>query len=308
MIATAGAALMAATQAHAQFQYNNEDLLLNVRSASSSTLGSYENLTIDLGNVVSFADMTGTTVLDTDTGAASGTWSTTPGYTPVFSAGDMEGVNWSATKPTGFTVAAANAGGNASGGLDVNTYFLARATGTTQSAGNPFGQISAQGSLANAIGTIGTAAMAGTSSSNPGIDTIYEAPANQPNGAPIVTASEVSTDPTLAGSFQQQAQQSGTSQLPINFGQLVSTAGGAVEAQILKGGATQYATLYEVPQAGSVTSETMLGYFSFMGDGEITYTEDNLVSAVPEPSTYGMLAGFGLLAVALRRQFRLVKA
>jgi hypothetical protein len=44
---------------------------------------------------------------------------------------------------------------------------------------------------------------------------------------------------------------------------------------------------------------TQLGTFNFNeANGDITYN----ASAVPEPSTYGMLAGFGLLALALRRQ------
>gem|GEM_PF-2794863 len=309
MIAMAGAAFLAATQAQAQFQYSNEDLLLNIRDVTNPT--KYADLTVDLGNVTTFTSMTGTTVLDTDTGAESGTWSTTPGYTPSFSAGDMEQnfyksssvQGWSSTSVTGFTVTGANAGGAASGGLGANTVFLATPTGTTQSAGTPFGQISAQGSLANTLGSIGTQAAAGTSSSNPGIDDYY-----LQNGAgnPVLAAHEVSTYSGASGSFQGEGQQSPSVPGTINFGSLV---GAAVETQISAGGATEYATLYDVPQTGQ--AETELGYFSIYGDGEITYTEQNEIpTAVPEPSTYALelLAGLGLLAVALRRQFRLLRA
>jgi hypothetical protein len=106
------------------------------------------------------------------------------------------------------------------------------------------------------------------------------------------------------GSFQGEGQQSSSVPGTINFGSLV---GQAVETQISAGGATEYATLYDIPQTGQ--AETELGYFSFYGDGEITYTEQNEIpTAVPEPSTYGLLAGLGLLAVSLRRQFRLLHA
>jgi hypothetical protein len=58
--------------------------------------------------------------------------------------------------------------------------------------------------------------------------------------------------------------------------------------------------LWEVPVTGSDTYE---GYFTFQTDGEVDFTTAAVV-AVPEPATYGLLAGAGLLAVAKRRQFR----
>jgi hypothetical protein len=38
------------------------------------------------------------------------------------------------------------------------------------------------------------------------------------------------------------------------------------------------------------------------GAGDISYTSD-VVSAVPEPATYGLLSGAGMLLLGLRRQF-----
>jgi hypothetical protein len=42
-----------------------------------------------------------------------------------------------------------------------------------------------------------------------------------------------------------------------------------------------------------------MGQFVIDSSGDVAYD----VTAVPEPSTYGLLAGAGLLAFALRRQF-----
>jgi hypothetical protein len=44
-----------------------------------------------------------------------------------------------------------------------------------------------------------------------------------------------------------------------------------------------------------------IGDFTFQSDGELDFTTP---SAVPEPSTYGLLGGFGLLLLALRKQFQ----
>ena len=49
--------------------------------------------------------------------------------------------------------------------------------------------------------------------------------------------------------------------------------------------------------AGTGGATTELGSFTLSSGGILTFT------AVPEPSTYGILAGMGLLALCLRRQF-----
>ena len=51
-------------------------------------------------------------------------------------------------------------------------------------------------------------------------------------------------------------------------------------------------------------TDSVLGQFSLASDGVVTFN----VAAVPEPATYGLLAGAGLLIVALRRQFSVKKA
>jgi hypothetical protein len=73
---------------------------------------------------------------------------------------------------------------------------------------------------------------------------------------------------------------------------------------------TQYHNVYQDPGVVGLTSAdfyavtigtgspTLLGTFSLSGNGIVTF------AAVPEPSTFGMLASMGLLALCLRRQFR----
>jgi hypothetical protein len=73
---------------------------------------------------------------------------------------------------------------------------------------------------------------------------------------------------------------------------------------------TQYLNAWESPNtvgAGSINFWTMQAnssagnqdqFFTLGSDGVVTF------AAVPEPSTYGLFAGAGLLAVCLRNQFR----
>jgi hypothetical protein len=57
-------------------------------------------------------------------------------------------------------------------------------------------------------------------------------------------------------------------------------------------------------QNAATGTDSEIGTFSLASDGVVTFN----VAAVPEPATYGLLAGAGLLIVALRRQFSVKKA
>jgi hypothetical protein len=76
---------------------------------------------------------------------------------------------------------------------------------------------------------------------------------------------------------------------------------------------TQYKNAYEDPNVIRIGSDalwsvddkttlakTLLGTFALDGSGTLTFT----ATAVPEPSTYGLFAGLGVLALSLRRQLR----
>ncbi len=88
----------------------------------------------------------------------------------------------------------------------------------------------------------------------------------------------------------------------INYaGQL---SGSATEATPTTGAI--YEALWTTPATGQGTP-AYDGYFSFLPDGEVDFSEGTL-SAVPEPSTYGLIAAAGLLALAFRRQLRSLTA
>ena len=63
---------------------------------------------------------------------------------------------------------------------------------------------------------------------------------------------------------------------------------------------TVYEALWEVPQSGH-GSDIYEGYFTFQQNGQLSFTG---ASAVPEPSTYALLVGTGVLALAMRRKVR----
>jgi len=179
---------------------------------------------------------------------------------------------------------------------------MTRVTSGAGVAGTAFPQTSAQGSIANAIATLGTGAALGTGSSFPGGDSFYDSnPA--PAGA-VVGTSAVTINDGYSSSYHQVGEQNSSNPQSINFGGDVDILdNGPIEA-VQGGSGAVFSSLYDVPESGH-GSEIYLGYFTFDPNGELTYTA---VSAVPEPSTYGMLAGAGLLALVFRRQFRRLAA
>jgi hypothetical protein len=63
---------------------------------------------------------------------------------------------------------------------------------------------------------------------------------------------------------------------------------------------TGYTSMNLYGNVANNTAATLLGTFSFADTGIVTFD----AVSVPEPSTYGLFAGAGVLAVCLRNQFR----
>jgi len=168
-------------------------------------------------------------------------------------------------------------------------YLTRQQTGTTEPTHQSDQENAAtQTPVANAISAIGNGAVGATA-------------------GPVVGSALVPGG--NANSYQSQAEQnSGGQSGVINYGGVESTStlsGGKIES-VNNGASTVYEALWDVPASDSANpAETYLGYFTFLPTGQVDFTS---VTAVPEPSTYGLLAATGLLAVALRRQFRSLAA
>ena len=277
MLAVAGAALAVASQAQAQFGYSADDLLLNFRLTSSTYFPAGNDLEVNMGAISGIAALPAGTTETVLQGGASGTLQTTFGATLTH---------------LGFSAAGADAA-NTTGNL-----WLTQVTTGPNAHGSAPEQIdySSANPIANKIANIGAGANAQAAFTANG----YQ--------AATVTAA------TAGNSYQAQAESAATSagEAKINYGGYASLLDGNLEA--ISGGVTQYLNLWSQPTddganpGGGVPlgPDAFLGYFTFKSNGEVDYTSE--LSAVPEPSTYGLIAGLGLLALALRRQFRTLAA
>jgi hypothetical protein len=95
---------------------------------------------------------------------------------------------------------------------------------------------------------------------------------------------------------------------PTTFGANSVGANVADPLSLLSGG-TASLTLWEATISGTSRSETIspwseLGTLSINANGGIDTVSFVGVNAVPEPTTYGLLGGAGLLLLGLRRPFR----
>jgi PEP-CTERM motif len=281
MVAMAGAALLAASQAQAQLSpaYTTGDLLLNFRNTANLSAA---DLTIDLGSVSTFAAIPGGTY-DLNSGGSA-----LPSITTVdsalssvaFTAGELQTAYGSSL--TGIALSGA--------ALTSDSDFVTRSQTSTAAGSKGSSGVQSQNTFANAVGNTGAGASGLDATTATSLD-------NGNRGASVASAQ----------SFSYEAQATHSSSV-INWnGAFVTTTagGGTMETAGLSSSAV-YAGLWTSDQAGDAGTD--LGYFTFNPNGEVDFTSLNPVSAVPEPSTYGLIAGVGLLAVAFRRQLRVLNA
>jgi hypothetical protein len=269
MATLAGVALLGTMQAQAQISYNSGDLLLNFRNTlNSGSTG--PDVVVDLGSAATFATLTGVTDLDPASGAGA-----------KFSQTDLATAFGSGLANVGFSVGATTKGVSSPTSYYVSTY---EATATTYNSSSSFPEGS--GAASSSDQTKFSTAINGVGNGAKGL-----------NGTSFLSSlgshssSQAVLESTSGFNYGGQAT-SGSQPTVISYNTAIPTTV-ALES-------SQYAALFNVPQLGS-GSATELGYFTFNDvTGDITYTSN--LSAVPEPATYGLMAGVGLLALAFRRQ------
>jgi hypothetical protein len=236
MIAMAGAVLVAASQAQAQINYQNEDLLLNFRNTANTGAA---DVSVDLGPISTFLARTGTTVLNN--GASSG-------YTPLFTEANLLDAFGGSLANVGFTAVAVDSASQ--------TTWVTRA-GTTQNYGDyPPDSVSAT-LVGDAVGGIGA-----------GLGGAYATVVTHVDGNTNIAS--VASGQML--SYQSLASGLGQPSL-INFTGENTTRydGGSLESVVSTSGSTVYSALYLEP-AGAAYG-TYLGYFTLNGTtGELDYS------------------------------------
>jgi hypothetical protein len=234
MLAVAGAALVAASQARAQ-SYAAQDILLNFRNPNAIT---GNNLEVNLGPVQNLAS-----------GVVAPAALVTGVFGPIGTgAGDVS---------VGFSAAAATASGT-TGELWLTRQDTAADAGANQPPSDLYtapGQspFSTQNPIAVKIGDIGLGYNGGTPVAGYG------------NATTVVGA-------TSGNSYQAQAEQNGGSgTATINYASesLSLSKGGNIES-IQDGSANVYEALWDIPVTG--TAPTYDGYFTFQTDGEVDFT------------------------------------
>jgi hypothetical protein len=279
MLAVAGAALLAASQAQAQLSpaYSQGNLLLDFRNTTTTTPA---DVTVDLGSISTFMDLTGTTVLDAVSGVTP-----TPGYTTLFTATELTSIYSTTLTGIGFTAVADTA----------DNLFLTRTQSSTSEPSTKSASMTgtAYNTFSTAVNNIGLGASGGNVTTANSLD----------SGNRIVSVSTGQTD-----SYQSQGTyNSGNT---INYNNSVNTvsgAGGSME-NVGNGTSATYSALWEQTPGGASSSDVYLGYFTFDTSGEVDFTSIN-PTPTPEPSTiYGLVEGLGFLALIFRRQFRSLTA
>ncbi len=175
-----------------------------------------------------------------------------------------------------------------------NTFGSATGVSMAVVSGNPtFGQYDLYATQVR-TGGAGNAAVAGSDLTSQGHSTSQisgGAATLTGNLAWPTTTGQGVVDSTLTYSTKVEASTASSM-----FGKTGVQAAGTIDNT-----GTIYEDLWFATPSQAYTYE---GYFTFNDNtGSLTFTSADVVTApIPEPATYGVFAGFGLLALALRRQ------
>jgi hypothetical protein len=275
MLAMAGAAILAGAKAQAQFSYSSGDLLLDFRPTSTSSPN--PDLTIDLGNVSTFV-----------AGPLTSGYFAESLLTGTF--GGAANVNFSALASG--SASPSNIGPYAHNSVIATVAATSSQPSTPSAATATNPRNHSLSGTANVIDSIGSGP---TSPAN-----VISSTANT---ATVAQSTQVSyTSEVLDSTGNADLGAGGTATLPFNP-ENTQTGSGSI-----------FSDLFAINNKSSGAA-TYLGFFTFQSSGEVDFTTPGGVTTdldptavVPEPSTYGMIAGFGVLALALRRQIRSLAA
>jgi hypothetical protein len=101
----------------------------------------------------------------------------------------------------------------------------------------------------------------------------------------------VTTTASGTGSWFGETLGGGTGTIAANYGNPNGVAGEGQSSGL---------DFYDVTVGSSGATRTLVNTFTLESNGDLLYGN---ISSVPEPTSYGLLAGAGLLAMSLRRQF-----
>ncbi len=274
MVAVTITAVFNAAEAFAQGftpAYANQDLLLNFRQQPTAGAAGLNDVTFDLGQVTSFVATYGNSTVQINSGAFANAYD--PSLLTSAAGGNFGNLN-----NLHFGVVAANATAavydmwaTAVRGANTDNSVADSTAWDRKRANN-------QSSAAQAITSVGNNAQSfGTTLSATAIKSLDASGYNNISGGGVyATYFSGSTEGFTGQAF------GANDVVRLDLYSVVHTA-----STTIAGGA-QY-----------------LGFFELQGDGDLFWVGKGFASAVvPEPTTYGLLAGLGMLALTTRRQLR----
>jgi hypothetical protein len=266
ILGVAGLAL-SGLSAHAQvFNYSDGDLILDFSQSAATA-----DVEVDLGNLASL------------TSAAQGAGGT------VLLGNFTSDLGLAGASVNGLSFSVVGLQNLASGPLAANTLFLTqKQTGASPNALpndlTASAQNTAKGTIQHIVGIGNSTGILPWSTANAA--SAY----NTPSTAIIGNTSLSSYTKIVGASFSGAAAIGGGA--PKN----------TTSATFATDGGSIVSDLFEFDPLGSSSKAGYEGYFTFNSDGTLDFTTGS--GTVPEPATYGIFAGAGLLVVSLRNQLR----